>query len=186
MARIYTRGGDAGSTGLYDGSRVSKDHPRVAFTGELDELNALLGLAGGLLPGDVGDLPSELMALQRDLFALGALVADPRRDDETDESAVDERLRLGATRVEELERIIDRWEEELAPLTAFILPGGHPAAGTLHAARAVARRAERSLVALELPHLIERAGPYLTRLSDLLFVAARVANARAGLSDVTW
>ena len=186
--KIYTKGGDAGDTGLFDGSRVSKSHERVDAYGEVDELNASLGLARSLLTESGGDLDAELEILQRDLFALGALLADPRRDGE-DPAAREQgdRLALREQRVAEMEALIDRWEDELTPLRNFILPAGVPSAAALHVARTVARRAERALTPLVqggAGHPIALA--YVNRLSDLLFVAARLANARCGDGDSPW
>ena len=186
--KIYTKKGDEGETGLFDGTRVPKHHERVDAYGEVDELNAFLGLARSHLDEKGGDLDSELERLQRDLFALGALLADPRRDGEEPSSrGPDDRLALREERIEELEAVIDRWEESLEPLRNFILPAGVPAAAALHVARTVARRAERALTPLV------RAGAghpvalrYLNRVSDLLFVAARVANDRCGTGDYPW
>jgi cob(I)alamin adenosyltransferase len=186
--KIYTKSGDEGDTGLFDGSRVPKHHERVAAYGDLDELNACLGLARSLLEKGSGDLDEELESLQRDLFALGALLADPRRDGEDPASRdPEDRLALREERVAALEAVIDRWEDELSPLRGFILPAGTPAAAALHVARTVARRAERALS----PLVREGAGHavalrYLNRVSDLLFVAARLANARAGAGDHPW
>jgi cob(I)alamin adenosyltransferase len=186
--RIYTKRGDAGETGLFDGSRVSKHDARVDAYGEVDELNATLGLARSLLSAEGGDLDAELEGLQRDLFALGALLADPRRDGEDPSSREpDDRLALREQRVADLEALIDRWEAELPPLRNFILPAGVPAAAALHVSRTVTRRAERALT----PVVLGGAGHpvalrYLNRLSDLLFVAARLANARCGDGDEPW
>lgn len=186
--KIYTKKGDEGETGLFDGTRVPKHHERVDAYGEVDELNAFLGLARSHLGESGGDLDGELEGLQRDLFALGALLADPRRDGEDPQIRdPEDRLALRAERVEALEAVIDRWEAELEPLRNFILPAGVPAAAALHVARTVARRAERALTP------IVHAGAahplalrYLNRVSDLLFVAARVANARCGTGDHLW
>lgn len=187
--KIYTKGGDAGQTSLFDGARVSKAHARVAACGDVDELNACVGMARALA-GDpcVKDLADVLEAVQRDLFGLGALLADPRRDAGTSagssrpsRSAFDE----GAAAA--LEPIIDRWEEELPRLTNFVLPGGSPLAAALHVARTVGRRAERRVVATVAAgsgHPV--AIVYLNRLSDLLFVATRIANRRLGVEDVIW
>lgn len=180
--KIYTRTGDEGSTGLFGGERVSKDHPRVEAYGEVDELNAAIGLARAieLMPR----IDEVLVAVQRDLFSLGALLATP------DAQKMREQLtkaRIDEARIGQLERAIDDCETELTPLRAFILPGGTPKAAALHVARTVCRRAERHVVrlgqAVELPPLV---GVYLNRLSDLLFVLARLANRRAGAGEVTW
>ncbi len=180
--KIYTRTGDAGTTGLFGGGRVGKEDARVEAYGEVDELNAALGLARAI---DVMPRIDEvLVPVQRDLFSLGALLATPDHD-KMHEHLV--KARIDADRIAELEHAIDAGEAELTPLRAFILPGGTPKAAALHVARTVCRRAERRVVALsrtvELPPLV---GIYLNRLSDLLFVLARVANHRAGAGEVTW
>ena len=177
--KIYTRTGDSGDTALFDNSRVSKADPRVDAYGEVDELNAWLGLvrAAGL----DADLDQALIRIQRDLFAVGAQLADPS-----------DRLAPRVTKafvadsdVERLESLIDRLEQELPPLTRFILAGGAPAGASLHVARTVCRRAERRIVAL-----VPAADPvivrYVNRLSDLLFVLARVVNHRAGQPETEW
>lgn len=187
MARIYTRAGDGGETGLLDGRRVAKSHPRIAASGDVDELNAALGLARALLGPAAGDLDDELAGVQVDLFALGALISDPRAAEGLPRG--DHRLDLGPERVSQLEALVDRWQATLEPLRAFIVPAGAPAAGALHVARAVARRAERSVAALDEGPADEGrrlALVYLNRLADVLFVAARVANRAAGVDDVTW
>jgi cob(I)alamin adenosyltransferase len=177
--KIYTRTGDAGDTSLFDNSRVSKADPRVDAYGEVDELNAWLGIVRA---GGVGaDLDAELVHMQRDLFAVGAQLADPS-----------ERLAARVTRafvteadVARLESLIDRLEEELAPLTRFILAGGSQPGAALHVARTVCRRAERRMVALTPPvdPLLIR---YMNRLSDLLFVLARVVNHRSRQPETEW
>ncbi len=180
--KIYTRTGDEGTTGLFGGGRVPKDDPRVQAYGEVDELNASLGLARAveLMPR----IDEVLVPIQRDLFSLGALLATPNRDKMHEQLA---KARIDDARIAQLERAIDDGEHELEPLTAFIVPGGTPKAAALHVARTVCRRAERHVVALArtvaLPPLV---GIYLNRLSDLLFVLARVANRRAGAGEVTW
>jgi cob(I)alamin adenosyltransferase len=180
--KIYTKTGDQGTTGLFGGGRVDKDHPRVEAYGDVDELNAALGLARAieLMPR----IDEVLVPLQRDLFAIGALLATPDRDRMHEQLA---KARVDEARIAELERSIDDGERELEPLRAFILPGGTPKSAALHVARTVCRRAERRVVALrrevELPQLVVI---YLNRLSDLLFVLARVANRRAGAGEVTW
>jgi cob(I)alamin adenosyltransferase len=180
--KIYTKTGDDGQTGLFGGGRVDKDHPRVDAYGEIDELNAVLGMARAIemMPR----IDEVLVPIQRDLFSIGALLATP------DHARMSEQLRkarLDDERIAELERAIDACEHELDPLTSFILPGGTPKSAVLHVARTVCRRAERKVVALrrevELPELVVI---YLNRLSDLLFMLARVANRRAGAGEVTW
>jgi len=180
--RIYTRTGDKGDTGLFGGGRVPKDHPRVEAYGDVDELNAALGLARSI---EMMPRIDEVLApVQRDLFSLGALLATPHPEKVREQLA---KARIDADRIAELERAIDDGEAELTPLEAFILPGGTPKAAALHVARTVCRRAERRVIALrhevEIPDLVIQ---YLNRLSDLLFVLARVANRRAGAAEVTW
>lgn len=178
--KIYTKTGDKGTTALYGGERVSKDARRVNAYGTVDEANAVLGLARAHLEDEA--LGSELAKLQNALFDLGADLATPHGS----------RYRENITPIDEddvahVEGLIDRLEEELAPLQNFILPGGHPAAAALHMARGVTRRAERNVV--ELMHEAEvnaQVGIYLNRLSDLLFVMARVVNAGADISETEW
>src|SRR5215469_14458255 len=174
--RIYTRTGDDGETGLFGGGRVAKDDPRVEAYGDVDELNATLGLARAIEADPRID--EILVAVQRDLFSIGALLATPDAAKMREQLA---KARIDDARIAQLEREIDDGETELTPLRAFILPGGTPKAATLHVARTVCRRAERRVVHLqhtvELPPLVTI---YLNRLSDLLFVLARVANRRAG------
>src|SRR5215208_117570 len=180
--RIYTKTGDRGDTGLFGGGRVGKDHPRVEAYGDVDELNAAVGLARSieLMPR----IDEVLVPIQRDLFGLGALLATPDRDRMRQQL---EKARIDDERIAELERAIDAGEHELEPLKAFIIPGGTPKAAALHVARTICRRAERAVVTLqrdtEVPALVV---VYLNRLSDLLFVLARVANRRAGAGEVTW
>ena len=176
--KIYTRTGDDGTTGLFGGGRVDKDHPRVDAYGAVDELNAVLGVARTACTDE--GLDAVIATIQADCFSLGADLATP------EESKADV-TRISAREVESLERWIDRLEEELAPLKTFILPGGGPLAAHLHHARTVCRRAERRALALV------RSGDasdatlrWLNRLSDLLFVMARAANHRAGVDDVPW
>ena len=174
LSRIYTKSGDAGDTGLGDGTRVPKDHPRVAAYGEVDELNAVLGLAVLHAPADA-DL---LRSIQNDLFDVGADLCVPG----TDPAA----LRVTAAQAERLERAIDRVNDRLQPLRSFVLPGGSAAAAWLHLARTVCRRAERAVVALGHAEAVNpQAVVDLNRLSDLLFVLARAANAD-GTADVQW
>lgn len=180
--KIYTKTGDRGDTGLFGGGRVPKDHPRVQAYGDVDELNAALGLARSieLMPR----IDEVLAPIQRDLFAIGALLATPDREKMQQHL---EKARVDEGRVAELEQAIDDAERELEPLRAFILPGGTPKAAALHVARTVCRRAERHVVRLQhedpIPPL---AVIYLNRLSDLLFTLARLANKRAGAGEVTW
>jgi cob(I)alamin adenosyltransferase len=179
LSRIYTRSGDGGETGLGTGTRVPKDHPRVVAYGEVDELNAVLGLARAC----PGMLEVELLrSIQNDLFDVGADLCVPPADDEPP----GQRLRITPSQVERLERAIDRLNEPLQALQSFILPGGTTSAAWLHLARTVCRRAERSVVILARAEPINpQALAYLNRLSDLLFVLARVAN-DGGRADVLW
>lgn len=178
--KIYTKTGDSGETSLFDNSRVSKADVRVDAYGEVDELNAGLGAARAVLgAGELGDV---LDAIQRDLFAIGARLADPS-------SRIAERATKAAVTdadIERLERQIDRLELELPPLRRFILPGGSQGGAMLHLARTVCRRAERRVVALGAGAVEPVIVVYLNRLSDLLFVMARAANRRAGAAEVEW
>ncbi len=177
--KIYTRTGDGGETSLFDGTRVSKADARVDAYGEVDELNAWLGLARAT--GLDRDIDEELVHIQRDLFALGARLADPA-------AKIAKRVTKAAITDEDvtrLEALIDRLEAELRPLTRFILAGGTPAGATLHVARGVCRRAERRIIAL-VPAPDAVLVRYVNRLSDLLFVIARVVNHRAGAAETEW
>jgi cob(I)alamin adenosyltransferase len=178
--KIYTRRGDSGETDLFGSGRVAKDHLRVEAYGAVDELNAVLGTCGAAAPGDLGD---RVQAIQRALFSLGAYLATP-------EARHREAMGMhepSDASIAALEAQIDALETELAPLERFVLPGGTPAAAAFHVARTVCRRAERIAVALDRAEsLAPSAVRYLNRLSDLLFVLARVANRRAGVPDVEW
>ncbi len=177
--KIYTKTGDAGETSLFGGTRVSKSDPRVAAYGDVDEVNAHIGLARAHVADPEIDV--ELAGVQRDLFALGAQLADPS-------AQVAAKVSKAVVRdgdIDRLERVIDRFEAELPPLRNFILAGGAPGGAALHVARAVCRRAERSMVALE-PAVDPVLLKYINRLSDLLFVLARAANQRAGAVETTW
>jgi len=185
--KIYTKTGDSGETGLYGGVRVSKAHARVATYGEVDELNAGLGFARATLhqSSEASDLVDMLEQIQRDLFAVGARLADPahRIAGRVTKAAV------GAADITRLEGWIDTLEASLPPLRRFILAGGSPGGAALHLARTTCRRAERAMVALladdaeafEADLLV-----YVNRLSDLLFVMARAANQRAGTPEIEW
>lgn len=180
--KIYTRTGDSGETGLFGGGRVSKHHLRVAAYGDVDELNSTLGLVRATEPRGFHDPLFE--EIQRDLFSIGGHLATP--DPEKVQKAL-EKAALSEARVEAFERVIDAADTTLAPLQAFVLPGGSPKAAVLHVARTVCRRAERSVVALAHAEPVPELFPvYLNRLSDLLFTLARVANAESGQGDVTW
>lgn len=173
LSKIYTRTGDAGTTGLGDGSRVNKDAPRISALGDVDELNAVIGLLlCEELPIEVRTL---LIGVQHDLFDLGGELSVPGG------------AFLKDTQPARLEDAIDRFNAELAPLKEFILPGGTRAAALTHLARTVCRRAERAVVTLAQHETVsEAARQYLNRLSDLLFVLARWLNRHAGHGDVLW
>lgn len=180
--KMYTRTGDTGETSLFGGGRVPKDHRRVVAYGEVDELNAALGLALAVEPLDFE--ASLLERIQRELFAIGGQLASPQPQ------KVAKALQKAAMpdeRVADLEQAIDRAEAELQPLTAFVVPGGTVKGALLHLARTACRRAERSVVHLNreepVPPVILR---YLNRLSDLLFALARLANHRAQVPDKIW
>jgi cob(I)alamin adenosyltransferase len=177
LSRIYTKSGDQGETGLGDGRRVPKDHPRVAAYGTVDELNAVLGL----VRAEAGDEHAELLrGIQNDLFDVGADLCVP--ETETAGPA----LRVRAEQATRLEQTIDRLNERLQPLQSFVLPGGTKASAWCHLARTVCRRAEREAVTLAHSEPVNpQAIIYLNRLSDLLFVLARVCN-RDGQDDVLW
>ena len=180
LSRIYTKSGDKGETGLGDGSRLPKDAPRIDAIGDVDELNSVLGLVLANCP-DCPEAPL-LRAIQNDLFDLGADLCVPLVDQEEPGKC----LRVTPTQTERLEQAIDRLNAGLAPLNSFILPGGTPAAAWLHLARTTCRRAERTVVTLlRAETLNPQVLIYLNRLSDFLFVLARVANdGRKG--DVLW
>jgi cob(I)alamin adenosyltransferase len=180
--KIYTKTGDDGTTGLFGGARVPKDDARVIAYGTVDELNAAIGVARASEPAAFAD--ELLEAVQRDLFTLGAELAAP---DAARAARALPGAPIGDDAVGTLERAIDAQEARLTPLKQFVLPGGAPKAAALHVARTVCRRAERQVVALGHATPVSPAMVrYLNRLSDLLFVLARGANAAAGRSDVTW
>ena len=177
--KIYTKTGDAGETGLYGGTRVPKDSSRIDAIGAIDELNACIGTARSQIR-DAG-IVNLLHRIQNELFNIGADLAT------LDSHAKSEALRISADLVEVLERDIDRCENQLAPLTNFILPGGSAAGATLHLARTVCRRSERAVVSLADAESINPAIlPYLNRLSDFLFVLARLVNYRQGQPEPLW
>jgi cob(I)alamin adenosyltransferase len=180
LSRIYTKAGDGGQTGLGDGTRVPKDHPRVSACGEVDELNAVLGMLVASCP-DFAEVPL-VRSIQNDLFDVGGDLCVPIADDEEQGKC----LRITAGQVERLEKAIDRLNALLTPLRSFVLPGGSPAAAWLHLARTVCRRAERAVVTLTQSEKINpQALAYVNRLSDLFFVMARAANDN-GSMDVLW
>jgi cob(I)alamin adenosyltransferase len=173
LSRIVTRTGDEGTTGLGDGTRVAKDAPRIAALGDIDELNSAIGwVLAGSPPHAVS---AALGAVQNDLFDLGGEVCIPGR------------TAMAAAHVARLESAIEALNAELPPLREFVLPGGTPAAAACHLARAVCRRAERSLVALAHAETVSAVSlQYVNRLSDLLFVCARTANRGAGAAEPQW
>lgn len=177
--RIYTRTGDAGETGLVGGSRIAKHHARIEAIGDVDELNAVLGICRTHAKKSALDTP--LAAVQNLLFELGAELATPQESRFVNET-------LENSHISDLEKWIDAQTKELEPLRNFVLPGGSPLGAHLHLARAVCRRAERSV-----SRLAEAAGgvrpivlSFLNRLSDWLFVSARIANKTSGVEDVKW
>lgn len=182
MARIYTRTGDDGTTGLFAGDRISKADPRIEAIGAVDEANAAIGMArlhGAAFP----EIDAMLARVQHELFDLGAELATPAESD-----AAGAVPRMADTLAARLESEIDRIDAGLPPLHRFVLPGGTPLAAGLHLARTAVRRAERAMVALEASVAGAVSTPafrYVNRLSDLLFVAARAANDR-GAADVLW
>ncbi len=180
LSRIYTKSGDAGETGLGDGARVPKDHARVEAYGSVDELNAVLGLLVSLgCNGDAKEVAAVIRDIQNDLFDVGADLCVPDRGQAGG-------LRVRAEQAARLESIIDQYNARLQPLTSFVLPGGTPLAAWCHLARTVCRRAERQVVALARQEAINpQIVIYLNRLSDLLFVLARVCN-DDGRSDLLW
>jgi cob(I)alamin adenosyltransferase len=178
--KIYTKTGDEGTTGLLGSRRVPKDDPRIEAYGTVDELNAALGVARAHGLDAAAD--GLVAQLQNDLFVVGSALADPSPKGPFSSAVTDQH-------VERLESAIDALETELEPLTQFILPGGVLAAAELHRARTVCRRAERLIVKLRRQpdeHVSQTMIVYLNRLSDLLFVLARVVNRRAGLADIRW
>lgn len=173
LSKIYTRTGDGGTTGLGDGTRVAKDSLRVNAMGDVDELNAVIGL---LLAEPVADsIRSCLTAVQHDLFNLGGEICMP------------DYALIKAERITALENQLDTYNETLTPLKEFILPGGSRASAYCHLARTVCRRAERTMHTLNnAEKLTEASLQYINRLSDLLFVLCRILNQDAGVSDVLW
>lgn len=184
LNKIYTRTGDDGTTGLVDGSRVSKSDARLHAIGEIDEANCALGVAVQQLESDEGQtaLVSDLRRIQNDLFDLGADIATPGTSFEPSPME----LRIIPEQVAWLEEAIDAANEQLPPLTSFILPGGSLAAAHMHMARAISRRAERALVsAAQSVSINPQAIQYVNRLSDYLFVLCRLINASRG-GDILW
>jgi cob(I)alamin adenosyltransferase len=178
--KIYTKAGDLGETSLLGGARVPKDHLRVAAYGDVDETNAALGAVRALAERALERL---LSSLQKDLFAIGAQLADPTHK----LASRRKKAAVTAAHVRRLEKAIDAREAKLPPLRSFVMPGGTPAAALLHQARTVCRRAERSVVTLARETDVDpRIIVYLNRLSDLLFVLARFENHRCGIGEDRW
>jgi len=188
LNKIYTKTGDHGETMLGDGARVAKESPRVEAYGDVDEANSAIGVAiaetEGVDSEAAGEIRAILVHVQNDLFDVGADLCAPMSHQEKD----GERLRVSDHQVEHLEQEIDRLNKDLAPLESFVLPGGSPLSASLHLARTICRRAERRVATL-LHGEPGRTNPlamiYLNRLSDLLFVMARVAN-DSGKKDALW
>jgi cob(I)alamin adenosyltransferase len=177
--KIYTKTGDKGDTKLFDGTQVRKNDSRVEAYGQVDELNSVIGAAVAFLEDSA--LKGMLYDIQRDLFSLGAQLADPNQHGKKQKS------RLDPGRITTLEESIDRFETELPPLRQFILAGGAPAGALLHVARTVCRRAERRVTALSESVEIDSLNiEYLNRLSDFLFVLARLVNHRQGQQEIPW
>lgn len=189
--KIYTKTGDKGETGLLGGKRVSKDDPRIIAYGSVDELNSYIGLVLSLLSLKDKDLFNDITNLfirvQSDLFIIGSDLADPRDPSKNDMQDQRKTPRIEKNMISHLETAIDRFEMQLNPITFFILPGGSIESSSIHISRSIARRAEIATVVLSKnetinPYVIV----YLNRLSDLLFVCARLVNQRLGVKDVAW
>jgi len=175
--KIYTKTGDDGTTGLQGNSRISKSHPRIIAYGTIDEANAVLGIISSYeLDKDIAVL---LNLIQNELFIVGADLSNPKLEDEKN--------RVTSDMIYNLEKNIDKYEEELSPLTNFILPGGNTVASQLHHVRTVIRRAEICIVLLsEQEKINNNCIKYVNRLSDLFFVLGRVSNKRSGQNDIIW
>ncbi len=173
LSKIYTRTGDDGTTGLGDGTRVAKNSLRVQAMGDVDELNAVIGI---LLTEPVSEsIRTCLIAIQHDLFNLGGEICIP------------DMSLIKAERIDALESQLDAWNDKLTPLKEFILPGGSRGAAYCHLARTVCRRAERTMHALDAEEKLTAISlQYINRFSDLLFVLCRVLNQEAGINDVLW
>ncbi len=179
--KIYTKKGDAGRTALFDGTDVAKSDSRVDAYGDVDELNAAIGAARAFV--EARDVDAALAAIQKDLFAVGAQLADPKYD----VAKRKEKTKITEERIVEFEKLIDGWEEKLPPLKNFIVPAGAKGASMLHLARTVCRRSERKIVALSVSvPLSSILIKYMNRLSDLLFVMARIENLKGGEQQVDW
>lgn len=177
--KIYTKTGDDGTTSLFDGTRVNKDHHRVDTYGDVDELNASLGVAIASLNDE--EIKKILLRIQRNLFAMGAQLANPQHKKQKTKAD------FGGDKITALEKAIDQCEAEIDPIKNFILHGGSIAASHLDLARTICRRAERQLVSLSQNESVDsNLVMYLNRLSDLLFMLARVVNKRMGVKDIPW
>ena len=175
--KIYTKTGDDGTTGLQGNSRVSKSHPRIIAYGTIDEANAVLGIISS--HGLDEDIAGLLNLIQNELFIVGADLSNPKLEDEKN--------RVTSDMIYNLEKNIDKYEEELSPLTNFILPGGNTVASQLHHVRTVIRRAETCIILLsEQEKINNNCIKYVNRLSDLFFVLGRVSNKRSGQNDIIW
>lgn len=180
MVKIYTRGGDKGDTSLIGGKRVSKSSIRIKAYGNVDELNASIGVAISFIEDQ--EMKNVLQRIQNELFVVGADLADPSYPDSTSNVP-----RVTDVMVKELESIIDKYEQEVGAIQYFILPGGSKEASLLHLSRVIARRAERTCVELSNTEKINSViVTYLNRLSDLLFILARVINKRRNVNDIAW
>ncbi len=186
--KIYTGGGDRGKTGLFSGERVAKSHLQVEAYGDVDELNSTIGSLAAVLPTKGADIGEQLRLIQSDLLHIGAWLATTPTAQPT--ALLEE---FAADRVGFLENTIDRMEENLHPLSGFILPGGHVSSAAAHVSRTVCRRAERRVVALmeqlgseQLPESWQQVLRYLNRLSDYLFVLARYCNHLTGVDEPLW
>lgn len=181
MVKIYTKKGDDGTTGLFDGTRVSKDHLRCAAYGDVDEMHAALGVARAF--AEDREVDAALLEIQKDLMAVGAQLADPKYETR----AVKEKTQITEEKIAAFEKLMDRYDAELPPLKGFILRCGTKGAAFLHLACTICRRAERQIVTLSrqaaIPPLVVK---YINRLSDLLFVLARVENKKGGEQQIPW
>tara|TARA_Y100001960_G_C14758535_1_gene872657 strand:+ start:81 stop:647 length:567 start_codon:yes stop_codon:yes gene_type:complete len=180
--KIYTRTGDGGITGLFGGDRISKDNPRIGVCGTVDEANCAIGFAVAFAGDELADIVKVLRNIQERLFEIGADLATPI------DAPPRQNLRVITIKdVSQLEIFIDQFDDELSPLTSFIIPGGHFCAAGLHLARAVTRRAEREVVAIAKKEEVNTPViAYLNRLSDLLFTLARTVNVRTNEDETLW
>ena len=175
--KIYTRTGDDGTTGLQGGSRISKSNYRIKAYGAVDEINAKIGIIiSNKIDEDINDL---LLKIQNDLFVVGSDLSNP--------DLSDKKNRVNPEMIENIEKSIDQFEKDLPPITNFILPGGHPVASLMHEARTITRRSETEMISLDEQEKVNiECKIYLNRLSDLLFVIARIINKRMGVNDIIW